>query len=96
MPLLIGQCPSCGGTLQVRNLCCPQCEIAMDGNFELGVLTRLSPEQQQFVLEFVQASGSLKAMARHFKVSYPTVRNRLDELIRQIKQLQQRGEESEE
>ena len=88
MPLLIGQCPSCGGTLEVRKLCCPQCEIAMDGNFEMSVLARLSPEQQQFIVEFVRASGSLKEMARQFKVSYPTVRNRLDELIMQIQQLE--------
>ena len=95
MPLLIGQCPSCGGTVEVRKLCCPQCEIAMDGNFELGVLARLSAEQQQFIVEFVRASGSLKEMARQFKVSYPTVRNRLDELIAQIQQLEQRGEQYE-
>lgn len=95
MPLLIAQCPSCGGTLQVHKLCCPQCEIAMDGNFEFGVLARLSPEQQQFIVEFVRASGSLKEMARRFKVSYPTVRNRLDELITQIQQLEEAGEEDE-
>lgn len=89
MPLLIGQCPSCGGTLEVRKLWCPKCEIALDGSFEMGVLARLSRERQQFILEFVKASGSLKAMARQFKVSYPTVRNRLDELIARIKQLEQ-------
>ena len=95
MPLLIGQCPSCGGTLQVRKLWCPECEIAMAGNCALGALACLSPEQQQFIVEFVQASGSLKAMAKRFKVSYPTVRNRLDELIRRIQQLEQGDEHDE-
>ena len=95
MPVLIGQCPSCGGTLEARTLCCPQCEIVINGNFELGVLARLSPEQQQFIIEFVRASGSLKEMARQFNVSYPTVRNRLDELIAQIEQMQKPGEQDE-
>jgi len=67
----------------------------MDGNFELGALARLGAEQQQFIIEFVRASGSLKEMAKRFKVSYPTVRNRLDELIAQIEQLEQAGEQDE-
>ena len=32
-------------------------------------------------MEFVKASGSLKEMASILNVSYPTVRNRLDEII---------------
>lgn len=79
----------------MRQLWCPRCEIAMDGNFELGVLARLGAEQQQFIIEFVRVSGSLKEMAKRFKVSYPTVRNRLDELIAQIEQLEQVGEQDE-
>lgn len=92
MALLIGQCPSCRGTLEVLKLWCPQCEIALDGSFRMGVLARLSPERQQFIIEFVKASGSLKEMARQFQVSYPTVRNRLDELIGRVRQLEQEGE----
>ncbi len=95
MPLLIGQCPSCGGALQARNLWCAECEIGIEGNFELGALARLSLEQQQFIIEFVRASGSLKEMAKRYKVSYPTVRNRLDDIIAQIQQLKQAGEEDE-
>jgi len=45
---------------------------------------RLSEENQQFVLDFVRCSGSLKEMAQKLGLSYPTVRNRLDEVISQL------------
>jgi hypothetical protein len=49
--------------------------------YPLPPLASLSAEDQAFILEFVKASGSLKDMAALMKVSYPTVRNRLDEVI---------------
>jgi len=45
---------------------------------------RLTQDDQEFVLQFIKASGSLKEMASHLAVSYPTVRNRLDEIIGQL------------
>lgn len=50
------------------------------------MLVGLPPEEQEFILEFIKASGSLKEMAGILKVSYPTVRNRLDEIIEKLKQ----------
>jgi hypothetical protein len=49
------------------------------------LLARLSTDDEDFVLEFIKASGSLKEMARLLGLSYPTVRNRLDEIIERIK-----------
>jgi hypothetical protein len=95
MPVLIGQCPSCGGPLHVRSLWCNKCEISLDGAFSLGTLARLRHEEQEFIVAFVKASGSLKEMAQRFKVSYPTVRSRLNELIARIEQLEQAGEHDE-
>ena len=95
MALLIGQCPTCGGPLAVQKLWCPECEIALEGTFELGVLARLSPEQQRFIAEFVKASGSLKEMGKKLQVSYPTMRNRLDSLIAEIRELEKAGERDE-
>ena len=47
-------------------------------------LAALSVEDQVFVCDFVKASGSLKEMAALLKVSYPTVRNRLDDVISKL------------
>ncbi len=74
-------CPSCGGRLAVKRLRCEACETEVEGLFPLPPLASLPPDDQDFVLDFVKASGSLKEMAGLLKVSYPTVRNRLDEII---------------
>jgi hypothetical protein len=48
-------------------------------------IDRLSDEDRNFLKRFVLASGSLKAMAEEYRVSYPTIRLRLDRLIEKIK-----------
>ena len=53
----------------------------MHGDYLLPALSRISSEDQQFALAFILCSGSLKQMAKLYGVSYPTVRNRLDDLI---------------
>jgi hypothetical protein len=53
-------------------------------------------EDQGFVLEFIKASGSLKEMAKLLGLSYPTVRNRLDEVIELIKFTEKSGKEGKE
>lgn len=50
-------------------------------------LTELSDEDRAFIKRFVLASGSLKALAGQYNVSYPTLRVRLDRLIEKIKVL---------
>lgn len=95
MAAVVGNCPSCGGALSIQRLWCDRCEIAVEGNLSLGTLARLTREEQQFVVEFVKASGSLKEIARRYGVSYPTVRNRLNELIAHIERLEGAGERDE-
>ena len=48
-------------------------------------IDRMSDEDLSFIKRFVLASGSLKAMADAYGISYPTVRLRLDRLIERIK-----------
>lgn len=74
-------CPSCGAGLRVARLACPGCETQVSGSYRLPVLSRLCNDDQEFALSFILSSGSLKQMARLYGVSYPTVRNRLDDLI---------------
>lgn len=85
MKNLPSYCPSCGGTLAVRKLHCSDCETEVSGSYSLPALASLPKDDREFVLEFVKTSGSLKEMARIMQVSYPTVRNRLDEIIEKIK-----------
>jgi hypothetical protein len=76
------KCPVCGETLTVTRLTCPACDTGIDGRFEFSRLERLAPEQRAFVEMFVRLDGKLNWVAQEMKVSYPTVRARLDEVIR--------------
>ena len=58
--------------------------IAVEGEFEPPDLARLSAEDQVFVMTFVQVHGSIKEMERLFGISYPTVKNRLNRISRQL------------
>ena len=79
-------CPGCAALLKVTSLTCAQCGTVVSGTFPLPALSQLSPEEQQFVLDFIKCSGSLKIMAQKLRLSYPSVRNLLDEIIEKIMQ----------
>ncbi len=77
-------CPSCQSQLKVKSLKCESCQTEVSGSYDLPVLALLSEAEQQFILRFVINSGSLKEMASELKLSYPTVRNMLNEIIEKI------------
>lgn len=81
------KCPSCENQLNVKQLYCEKCDTEVAGLYSLPVLSQLSAEDQKFITDFVKASGSLKIMAQNMKLSYPTVRNILDEIIDRINNL---------
>jgi len=81
-------CPSCQAMLDVQCLHCNSCQTSINGSFELPLFLKLDPKEQDFVIEFALSSGSLKVMAQKLKLSYPTVRNMLDDLIQKITKLQ--------
>ncbi len=77
-------CPSCGERLSVQAMHCDACDTHIEGHYRLPAMMQLSEADQQFVLDFVKSSGSLKEMAQQLGLSYPTVRNRLDDIIAQL------------
>ena len=85
MKILPTTCPACNNRLKVKSLICEQCETEIQGQYELPPLASLCPDDQAFILDFMKASGSLKEMAKLLGLSYPTVRNRLDEIIERVK-----------
>ena len=93
MKRLPTSCPSCGGDLAVKRLRCDGCETEVEGLYALPPLAGLGPEDAEFILEFIKASGSLKDMAGLLGVSYPTVRNRLDEIIGKLRRNETKSKE---
>lgn len=82
------ECPCCSEPLKVVKLHCGSCETEVSGMFDLPELTRLDRKEQQLIINFVKASGSLKVMAQQMGLSYPTVRNVLDEIIEKIEKFE--------
>jgi len=72
--------------LKVKSLKCENCQTEVSGLYDLPLLVQLPSEYQDFILRFIKNSGSLKDMAKELNLSYPSVRNLLDEIIEKIKE----------
>lgn len=77
-------CPVCGGELVVTSLHCRECDTALQGRFASGAFSRLNEEQLAFVELFVRNEGKITRMEADLSLSYPTIRNRLMEVIRAL------------
>jgi len=77
-------CPSCEKSLSVSKLKCDACGTEVNGNYSMPLYLKLSKEEQDFIMDFFLASGSIKEMARQKSTSYPTMRNYMDDLIGKI------------
>jgi len=73
-----------GAPLSVERIRLKDTGIAVEGDFELPPLARLTMEDQVFVTAFVRCHGSIKEMEQLFGISYPTVKNRLNRIAGQL------------
>jgi len=81
---VIATCPVCAGELTIARLHCRSCGTALEGEFGVGRFGRLDPEQLALLESFLRARGNLKEMERELGISYPTVRARVDALVRAL------------
>jgi hypothetical protein len=75
------KCPICSGCLDVTTVACACCQIEIKGAFSPHWLTGLDREQIDFLLTFVRCRGVIRDIEALLGVSYPTVRNRVDQLV---------------
>jgi hypothetical protein len=73
-----------GASLVVERVRIPEKEIAIEGEFTLPELARLTLEDQVFVIAFLRSHGSIKEMEQTFGVSYPTIKARLNRIAGQL------------
>jgi hypothetical protein len=81
---VISTCPVCEGELTISRLQCRSCGTALEGEFGVGRFGRLSKEQMALLESFLRSKGNLKEMERELGISYPTVRGRVDALVRAL------------
>lgn len=77
-------CPVCSGELVITSLRCRECDTALQGRFASGAFSQLNEEQLAFVELFVRNEGKITRMEADLSLSYPTIRNRLLEVIRAL------------
>jgi len=81
---VIATCPVCSGELTVTRLHCRSCGTALEGEFGVGRFGRLDREQMRLLESFLRSRGNLKEMERELGISYPTVRGRVEALVRAL------------
>ena len=81
---VIATCPVCSDELTITRLHCRSCGTALEGEFGVGRFGRLDREQMSLLESFLRARGNLKEMERELGISYPTVRGRVDALVRAL------------
>jgi hypothetical protein len=84
MNVLPTRCPLCGGEVTVTRIHCIDCDTTMEGRFTGGPFSQLTPEQLSFVETFIRCEGKITRMEDELDLSYPTIRNRLHEVIRAL------------
>ena len=73
-----------GSGLVVERVRIPEKQIAIEGEFTLPQLARISLEDQVFIVAFLRSHGSIKEMEQVFGVSYPTIKARLNRIAGQL------------
>ena len=80
----LNKCPVCSGELTVTRLHCETCDTLIEGRFANVAFAGLTSEQLDFIETFVRCEGKLTRVQDEMALSYPTVRNRLQEVIRAL------------
>ncbi|HET8571052.1 MAG TPA: DUF2089 domain-containing protein [Candidatus Limnocylindria bacterium] len=81
---VIAVCPVCENELSITRLHCRSCGTSIEGDFSVGRFGRLSKEQMTILESFLRSRGNLKEMERELGISYPTVRGRVEMLVRAL------------
>jgi hypothetical protein len=81
---VISTCPVCSGELAVTRLHCRSCGTTLEGEFSVGRFGRLTKEQVVLLESFLRSRGNLRDMERELGISYPTVRSRVEALVRAL------------
>lgn len=77
---ILGKCPVCGGGTQVTGILCPDCGTKIEGHFHLCRFCRLDADQKNFLEAFIKCRGNIKEVEKELGISYPTVRNKLEDV----------------
>jgi hypothetical protein len=81
---VISTCPVCSNELAITRLHCASCGTTLEGDFSVGRFGRLNRDQLTLLESFLRSRGNLREMERELGISYPTVRARVEALVRAL------------
>ena len=81
---VISTCPVCSQELAITRLHCGSCGTTLEGDFSVGRFGRLNRDQLALLESFLRSRGNLREMERELGISYPTVRGRVEALVRAV------------
>lgn len=78
---MLGKCPICDNDITITEMSCRECGTVVKGKFEPCKFCKLSKEQKNFIEVFIKNRGNIKEIEKELGISYPTVRNKIDQII---------------
>ena len=78
------RCPSCGRNMAPVKLHCGNCDLSLEGHFEMEAIASLSSEDLALAIAFIRSYGSIKKLQDALGVSYPTARAKLEKLVEKL------------
>ncbi len=78
------QCPACQHLLHVAAMSCPECGTRVEGEFSANEFALLPAEHLEFLRLYIKVRGNLKEVERVLGVSYPTVRAKMDAMLKTL------------
>ena len=81
---VISTCPVCESRLQVTRLHCNTCGTTIEGEFNVGRFAKLGREQMSLLESFLRSRGNLRELERELGLSYPTIRGRVETMLRAL------------
>ena len=77
----LSNCPVCDSKLRIVKYECGRCHTEITGDFKQDKFSELTQEEKDFIEVFIMKRGSIKDIEKELGISYPTVRNKLDQVI---------------
>ncbi|MCD2492595.1 DUF2089 domain-containing protein [Lacrimispora sp. NSJ-141] len=84
MKKVISRCPVCSSELTVVRLKCDSCDTVIENSFRLSKFDYFSDEELYFTETFIRCRGNIKEVEKELGISYPTVRSKLDAVIKKL------------
>jgi hypothetical protein len=77
-------CPFCHGDFVVKEVECQGCKTEMRGTFKTNRFHLFGAEDLFFIEIFLKNEGNIKLVEKDLGISYPTVKNRLKQIIKTL------------